>query len=37
MYHIPHDYDENLDCPVITYEAITKNIARITTYVYVKR
>lgn len=36
LYHIPHKYDDNLDCPVITYDAITKQFARITTYVYVK-
>jgi hypothetical protein len=37
LYHIPQNLNDNLDCPVSTYEPVSKNLGRITSSVYVKR
>jgi hypothetical protein len=37
LYHVPHKYDENVDCPVSIFESKTKNIGRATGYGYIKR
>jgi hypothetical protein len=37
LYHTPHKYDQNIDCPVTTFEKIANNNGRATAYAYVKR
>jgi hypothetical protein len=37
VYHIPQKYNEELDCPVATFEAISNNLAKVTMSVYIKK
>jgi hypothetical protein len=37
LYHIPQNYNDNLDWPVMAYDPLSNNLGRITTSVYVKR
>jgi hypothetical protein len=37
LYHVPHKYDDNLDCPMSIFEAKITSGGRVTGYIYVKR
>jgi hypothetical protein len=37
LYHLPHKYDDNMDCPVTVFEAKPNNIGVVRAYMFLKR
>jgi hypothetical protein len=37
LYHVPHKYDDNVDCPVSIFEAKSQTSGKARAYAYLKR